>query len=53
MRFNKRKCRILHVGRNNRMRQYRLGDDLLEMSSVEEDLGVLVHNGCIKKAMVS
>jgi len=35
------------------MRQYRLGDDLLEMSSVEEDLGVLVHNGCIKKAMVS
>ena len=26
------------------MHQYRLGDDLLEMSSVEKDLGVLVDN---------
>jgi len=33
---------ILHLGRNNPMHQYRLGEDLLESSSTERDLGVLV-----------
>lgn len=38
MRFNKSKCRVLHLGRNNHMYQYRLGDDLLERSSEEKNL---------------
>ncbi|PKU48540.1 reverse hypothetical protein [Limosa lapponica baueri] len=43
MYFNKGKCRVLHLGRNNPMHQYRLGADLLKNTS-EKDLGVLVDN---------
>jgi len=42
MKFNKGKCRVLHLGRNKAMHQYRLRADLLESSSVEMDLGVLM-----------
>ena len=44
MRFNKSKCSVLHLGRNNRMHQYRSGADQLEMCSAENDLDVLVNN---------
>jgi len=42
MKLNKGKCRVMHLGRNNPTHQYRLGVDLLESSSVERDVGVLV-----------
>jgi len=42
MKFNKGKCMVLRLGRNNSMHQYRFGADLLQSSSVERDLGVLL-----------
>ena len=40
MRFNKSKCRVLYLGRNEY--QYRLGHGPLERSSAVNDMGVLV-----------
>ncbi|GAB0182590.1 mitochondrial enolase superfamily member 1 [Grus japonensis] len=42
MEFNKGKCKVLHLGKNNPRQQYLLGTNQLESSFAEKALGVLV-----------
>ena len=42
MKFNKGKCKVLHLVRSNPMQQYMLGATQLESSLAEKDLEVLL-----------
>ncbi|GAB0203640.1 mitochondrial enolase superfamily member 1 [Grus japonensis] len=42
MKFSKAKCKVLHVGQDNPKHSYRLGEEWIDSSPKEKDLGVLI-----------
>ena len=44
MSFNVDKCKVIHVGYNNKCNKYRLGNTELKSADNEKDLGVIIDN---------
>jgi len=42
MLFNADKCRVIHMGYNNKLAEYHMNDVKLECVSEEKDLGVII-----------
>jgi len=42
MLFNADKCRVMHMGYNNKLAEYHMNDVKLECVSEEKDLGVII-----------
>ncbi|KAK4832284.1 hypothetical protein QYF61_021683 [Mycteria americana] len=59
MTFNKAKCKVLHLGHNNLMQSYRLGEEWLESCAARKDLGLLVAKkansilACVRNSVAS
>ena len=44
LRFNAKKCKVMHLGRSNPEYEYKMGDVVLESVDDEKDLGVRIDN---------